>query len=209
MSNRALSPAATLARGIKSAGICTNGSAQGEVEGNACRNNRYDGIYADEQSRLVARNNTCEGNKGSGISLFGSAQGEVSGNTCRNNRYRGIYADEQSRLVARNNTCEGNKQSGISLFGSAQGEVSGNACRNNGLHGIAASQHRALSPATTLVRGIRTAVFFCMAELTGTYREQHLCGYNQYGIYSLRTVRAYVGYNECYSNSVENILLNQ
>jgi parallel beta-helix repeat protein len=94
------------------------------------------GIYADGEGRLIARNNTCEGNKQSGISLFGSAQGEVSGNTCRNNGLHGIYADEQSRLVARNNTCEGNQGSGIALFGSAQGEVEGNRCVNNRNYGI-------------------------------------------------------------------------
>jgi parallel beta-helix repeat protein len=98
------------------------------------------GLLRTEQSRLVARNNTCEGNKYSGIALFGSAQGEVEGNTCRNNGYHGIYADEQSRLVARNNTCEGNKlYSGIALFGSAQGEVevaTALTCRNNSYHGI-------------------------------------------------------------------------
>jgi parallel beta-helix repeat protein len=219
--------------GNKRIGIALFGSAQGEVSGNTCRNNSYHGIAADEQSRLVAinnrchnnkihgiagynqsrlvaKNNTCEGNKYSGIALFDSAQGEVSGNICRNNGYDGIYADEQSRLVARNNTCEGNKRIGIALFGSAQGEVSGNACRNNGLHGIAAEQQsRLVARNNTCEENKSCGIFlYLYGRASGTI-ENNTCAYNKYGIYSLRTVRTYVGYNECYSNSVENILLNQ
>ena len=134
----------------------------GEVSGNACRNNGYHGIYADEQSRLVARNNTCEGNKQDGIGLFGSAWGEVSGNACRNNGIHGIAANDRSRLVARNNTCEGNKDCGIFLTGKMSGIVENNTCK-----------------------------------------------YNSVGIYSERTVRAYVGYNEYYINPEGNLLLNQ
>jgi parallel beta-helix repeat protein len=78
------------------------------VSGNACRNNGYHGIAANDRSRLVAKNNTCEGNRYSGIALFGSAQGEVEGNICRNNGYHGIAANEQSRLVAINNRCHNN-----------------------------------------------------------------------------------------------------
>jgi parallel beta-helix repeat protein len=103
--------------------------------GNTCRNNGG-GIGAINQSRLVARNNTCEGNEqGSGIALFDSAQGEIVGNTCRNNGV-GIGAINQSRLVARNNTCEGNATSGIALNDSVQGEVEGNQCINNEFYGI-------------------------------------------------------------------------
>ena len=143
-------------------GIALFDSAQGEVEGNICRNNGLHGIAAEQQSRLVARNNTCEGNKDSGISLFGSAQGEVSGNACRNNGLHGIAASQQSRLVARNNTCEGNKDCGIFLTGKTSGIVENNTCK-----------------------------------------------YNSVGIYSERTVRAYVGYNEYYINPEGNLLLNQ
>ena len=217
--------------GNKRSGIALFGSAQGEVVGNACRNNGILGIAADEQSRLVAKNNTCEGNKRSGIALFGSAQGEVSGNTCRNNSYHGIAAEQQSRLVARNNTCEGNRYSGIALFGSAQGEVSGNICRNNGYHGIAANEQSRLvainnrchnnkihgiagyNQSRLVARnntceGNKDCGIFLYGRASGTI-ENNTCAYNKYGIYSLRTVRAYVGYNKCYSNSVENILLNQ
>jgi parallel beta-helix repeat protein len=113
-------------------------------------------------SRLVARNNTCEGNKECGIALMEYAQGEVENNACRNNRLHGIYAGNQSRLVARNNTCEGNGNCGVLLDDRASGRV-----------------------------------------------ENNTCSHNEFGIYKERTARAYVGYNECYSNSVENILLNQ
>jgi parallel beta-helix repeat protein len=218
--------------GNKRIGIALFGSAQGEVEGNTCRNNGYHGIAAHEQSRLVARNNTCEGSKKySGIALFDSAQGEVEGNICRNNGYHGIAANEQSRLVAinnrchnnkihgiagynqsrlvaRNNTCEGNKDSGISLFGSAQGDVSGNACRNNGLHGIAASQQSRLVARNNTCEGNKSCGIFLYGRMTGTL-ENNICGYNLYGIYALRTIRAYVGYNECYNNTQGNLLLNQ
>jgi parallel beta-helix repeat protein len=192
----------------KQSGISLFGSAQGEVSGNTCRNNSYHGIYTDEQSRLVARNNTCEGNRYSGIALFGSAQGEVSGNACRNNRYDGIYADEQSRLVAKNNTCEGNRYSGIALFGSAQGEVEGNTCRNNGLHGIAASQQSRLVARNNTCEGNGNCGVLLDDRASGRV-ENNTCSHNEFGIYKERTARAYVGYNECYSNSVENILLNQ
>jgi len=195
--------------GNKECGIALTEYAQGEVENNACRNNGYHGIYADEQSRLVARNNTCEGNKRIGIALFGSAQGEVEGNTCRSNGSYGIYADNQSRLVARNNTCEGSKKySGIALFGSAQGEVSGNACRSNGYHGIVAHDQSRLVARNNTCEGNKSCGIFLYGRASGTV-ENNTCAYNKYGIYSLRTVRAYVGYNECYSNSVENFLLNQ
>jgi parallel beta-helix repeat protein len=194
--------------GNRYSGIALFGSAQGEVSGNTCRNNMERGIYAREQSRLVARNNTCEGNRYSGIALFDSAQGEVESNTCRNNGYHGIAAHEQSRLVARNNTCEGNKQGGIALFGSAQGEVSGNACRNNGIHGIAAEQQSRLVAKNNTCEGNKDCGIFLYGRASGTI-ENNTCAYNKYGIYSLRTVRAYVGYNECYSNSVRDILLNQ
>lgn len=87
------------------------GSAQGEVSGNTCRNNGTYGIYAQDQSRLIARNNTCEGNAYSGIALFGSVQGEVEGNRCVNNRNYGIYVHERSvKAVLRNNTVYGNQQ---------------------------------------------------------------------------------------------------
>jgi parallel beta-helix repeat protein len=117
--------------GNEGSGILLQGSAQGELVGNTCRNNKHFGIVALEQSRLVARNNTCEGNEGAGIGLSGSVQGELEGNTCRNNKFSGIQALEQSRLVARNNTCEGNEGAGIGLSGSAQGELDGNRCTNN------------------------------------------------------------------------------
>ena len=124
-------------------GILIDGNASSEVRHCEISNNGI-GILASGESRLVARNNTCEGNQGVGIALFGSAQGEVSGNACRSNGYHGIAANEQSRLVARNNTCEGNKRSGIALFGSAQGEVVGNTCRNNGSYGIYADNQSRL-----------------------------------------------------------------
>jgi parallel beta-helix repeat protein len=116
-------------------GILINGNASSEVRHCEISNNGT-GILASGESRLVARNNTCEENTYSGIALFGSAQGTVEGNTCRNNGSYGIYADNQSRLVARNNTCEGNEMSGIALFGSALGEVEGNRCVNNSAFGI-------------------------------------------------------------------------
>jgi parallel beta-helix repeat protein len=195
--------------GNKDSGISLFGSAQGEVEGNICRNNSYHGIAAEQQSRLVAKNNTCEGNKDSGISLFGSAQGEVEGNICRSNGSYGIYANNQSRLVARNNTCEGSKKySGIALFGSAQGEVSGNTCRNNGLHGIAAHEQSRLVARNNTCEGNKSCGIFLYGRMTGTL-ENNICGYNLYGIYALRTIRAYVGYNECYNNTQGNLLLNQ
>jgi parallel beta-helix repeat protein len=116
-------------------GILIGENASSEVRHCEISNNGI-GILASDESRLVARSNTCEENQWSGIALFGSAQGEVSGNACRNNGYHGIAAHEQSRLVARNNTCEGNQGSGIALFGSAQGEVEGNRCVNNRNYGI-------------------------------------------------------------------------
>jgi parallel beta-helix repeat protein len=112
------------------------------------------GIFADGNAVLKAYNNICESHKQSGISLFGSAQGEVEGNTCRNNGYHGIYTDEQSRLVARNNTCEGNRYSGIALFGSAQGEVRRQYLSQQYGERFMQGSSRALSLATTLVRGI-------------------------------------------------------
>jgi parallel beta-helix repeat protein len=120
------------------AGAVIMGNASCEVRHCEIKDNRF-GVSAAGTARLVARNNTCEGNTYSGIALFGSAQGEVERNTCRNNGYHGISAQEQSRLVARNNTCEGNTYIGIALLGSAQGEVERNTCRNNGI-GVAAAE---------------------------------------------------------------------
>ena len=116
-------------------GIAIGGNASSEVRHCEISNNGI-GILASGESRLVARNNTCEENSYFGIMLLDSAQGEVVGNTCRNNGLHGIYADEQSRLVARNNTCEGNEMSGIALFDSVQGEIEGNQCANNKFNGI-------------------------------------------------------------------------
>jgi serine/threonine-protein kinase len=197
-----------ICEGNRYSGIALFGSAQGEVEGNTCRNNGYHGIYTDEQSRLVARNNICEGNRYSGIALFGSAQGEVEGNTCRNNMERGIYAREQSRLVARNNTCEGNKECGIALMEYAQGEVENNACRNNRLHGIYAGNQSRLVARNNTCEGNGNCGVLLDDRASGRVAN-NTCSHNEFGIYKERTARAYVGYNECYSNSVENILLNQ
>jgi parallel beta-helix repeat protein len=194
--------------GNRECGIALMEYAQGEVENNACRNNGLHGIAASQQSRLVARNNTCEGNKQDGIGLFGSAQGEVSGNACRNNGIHGIAANDRSRLVARNNTCEGNKQDGIGLFGSAQGEVSGNACRNNGIHGIAANDRSRLVARNNTCEGNGNCGVLLDDRASGRV-ENNTCSHNEFGIYKERTARAYVGYNECYSNSVRDILLNQ
>jgi serine/threonine-protein kinase len=194
--------------GNRYSGIALFGSAHGEVSGNTCRNNGIHGIAAIQQSRLVARNNTCEGNKQGGIVLFGSAQGEVESNTCRNNGIHGIAAEQQSRLVARNNTCEGNKDSGISLFGSAQGEVSGNACRSNGYHGIAAHEQSRLIARNNTCEGNKDCGIFLTGKTSGIV-ENNTCKYNSVGIYSERTVRAYVGYNEYYINPEGNLLLNQ
>jgi len=194
--------------GNRYSGIALFDSAHGEVESNTCRNNGYHGIYADEQSRLVARNNTCEGNKQDGISLFGSAQGDVSGNTCRNNGIDGIAAHEQSRLVARNNTCEGNKECGIALMEYAQGEVENNACRNNRLHGIYAGNQSRLVARNNTCEGNKDCGIFLTGKTSGIV-ENNTCKYNSVGIYSERTVRAYVGYNEYYINPEGNLLLNQ
>ena len=69
------------------------------------------GIIAIGTARLVARNNTCEGNAYSGIALLGSVQGEVEGNRCMNNELYGIYIHERSvKAVLRNNTVYGNPQ---------------------------------------------------------------------------------------------------
>ena len=195
-------------KGNKQCGIALLGNAEGQVDSNACRNNGYHGIYADKQSRLVAKNNTCEGNKQVGIALFGSAQGEVSGNACRNNGYHGIYAQDQSRLVAKNNTCEGNIRSGFFLYGSAQGEVSGNTCRNNGLHGIAANDRSRLVARNNTCEGNGNCGVLLDDRASGRV-ENNTCSHNEFGIYKERTARAYVGYNECYSNSEGNLLLNQ
>jgi len=116
------------------ASIMENASC--EIRHYEIKDNDGFGIFAIHIGRLVARNNTCEGNTLGGIVLIGSAQGEVEDNTCRNNGLHGIYAQDQSRLVARNNTCEGNKDTGIGLFGSVQGEVEGNRCVNNSDCGI-------------------------------------------------------------------------
>ena len=166
------------------------------------------GIFADGNAVLKAYNNICESHKQSGISLFGSAQGEVVGNTCRNNGYEGIAAQDRSRLVARNNTCEGNKRIGIALFGSAQGEVSGNACRSNRLHGIYAENRSRLIARNNTCEGNGNCGVLLDDRASGRV-ENNTCSHNEFGIYKERTARAYVGYNECYSNSVENILLNQ
>ena len=120
----------------------------------------------------------------------------------------GIYAEGNATLKAYNNTCEGNKDSGISLFGSAQGDVSGNTCRNNGYYGIAASQQSRLVARNNTCEENKSCGIFLYGRASGTI-ENNTCAYNKCGIYSLRTVRAYVGYNECYSNSVRDILLNQ
>ena len=166
------------------------------------------GIYAEGNATLKAYNNTCEGNKRSGIALFGSAWGEVLVSTCRNNGYHGIAANEQSRLIARNNTCEGNKQDGIGLFGSAQGEVESNTCRNNGIHGIAANDRSRLVARNNTCEGNKDCGIFLTGKTSGIV-ENNTCKYNSVGIYSERTVRAYVGYNEYYINPEGNLLLNQ
>jgi parallel beta-helix repeat protein len=111
------------------------------------------GIFADGNAVLKAYNNICESHKQSGISLFGSAQGEVSGNICRNNSYHGIAAEQQSRLVARNNTCEGNKRiQGLRFSAARRGRWKATPVATTAI--CCAMSNRALSLATTLVRGI-------------------------------------------------------
>jgi parallel beta-helix repeat protein len=187
-------------------GILINGNASSEVRHCEISNNGI-GILASGESRLVARNNTCEGNQGVGIALFGSAQGEVSGNACRSNGYHGIAANEQSRLVARNNTCEGNKQSGISLFGSAQGEVSGNACRNNGYYGIAAEQQSRLVARNNTCEGNQGVGIALLGNAQGTV-EGNTCRNNNYhGIAAHEQSRLAARNNTCEGNEMSGIAL--
>jgi parallel beta-helix repeat protein len=162
MSNRALSPATTLVRGIsKIQGLRFSAVRRGRwkatpVATTASRD------YCQTSNRALSLATTLVRGITVQEYLFGSAQGEVEGNACRNNGIHGIAAHDQSRLVARNNTCEGNGNCGVLLDDRASGRV-----------------------------------------------ENNTCSHNEFGIYKERTARAYVGYNECYSNSVENILLNQ
>jgi parallel beta-helix repeat protein len=90
-------------------GILINGNASSEVRHCEISNNGI-GMLASGESRLVARNNTCEGNEMSGIALFGSVQGEIEGNQCANNKLNGIYIHERSvKATLRNNTVYGNR----------------------------------------------------------------------------------------------------
>jgi parallel beta-helix repeat protein len=162
------------------AGAVIMGNASCEVRHCEIKDNRF-GVSAAGIARLVARNNTCEGNTYNGIELLGSARGEIEGNTCRNNGLRGIAAHDQSRLVARNNTCEGNTYNGIALLGSAQGEVERNTCRNNGLCGIAAhDQSRLVARNNTCEgnQGVGIALFgSAQGEIeVNTCRNNGLCG---------------------------------
>jgi parallel beta-helix repeat protein len=172
-----------------------------EVRHSEFLRNLKHGIYADGEGRLIARNNTCEGNKYSGIALLGSAQGEIEGNTCRNNGLHGIGAQDQSRLVARNNTCEGNKQGGIGLLGSAQGEVSGNACRNNGYHGIAAQEQSRLVARNNTCEGNEMSGIALFDSVQGEI-EGNQCANNKLnGIYiHERSVKATLRNNTVYGN---------
>ena len=189
-------------------GVIVRDQSSAEIEDSQSASNGRHGVCATNSSKLFARNNTCDGNRDSGISLFGSAQGEVEGNICRNNRLYGVAASGKTRLVARNNTSEGNIRSGFFLYGSAQGEVSGNICRNNGLHGIAAEQQSRLVARNNTCEGNGNCGVLLDDRASGRV-ENNTCSHNEFGIYKERTARAYVGYNECYSNSVENLLLNQ
>jgi parallel beta-helix repeat protein len=49
-------------------GIALFGSVQGEIEGNQCANNKFNGIYIHERSvKATLRNNTVYGNRGGDI----------------------------------------------------------------------------------------------------------------------------------------------
>jgi len=195
-----------------------------EVRHSEFLRNLQHGIYADQEGRLVARNNTCEGNKQSGIALFGSAQGELEGNTCRNNGYHGIaaeqqsrlvarnntccsnglngiYADDQSRLVARNNTCEVNTQGGVVLFGSAQGELEGNTCRNNGLYGIYADEQSRLVARNNTCEGNKESGIALFGSVQGEVEGNRCVNNRNYGIYvHERGVKAVLRNNTVYGN---------
>jgi parallel beta-helix repeat protein len=94
-------------------GILIGGNASSEVRHCEISNNGT-GVLASGESRLVARNNTCEGNEMSGIALFGSVQGEIEGNQCANNKLNGIYIHERSvKATLRNNTVYGNQYGDI------------------------------------------------------------------------------------------------
>ena len=178
-----------------------------EVRHSEFLRNLEHGIYADGEGRLIARNNTCEGNTQVGIALLGSAQGEVSGNTCRNNGLHGIGAQDQSRLVARNNTCEGNTYSGIALFGSAQGEVSGNACRNNGYHGICADEQSRLVAHNNTCEGNKQFGIALLGSAQGEI-EGNTCRNNGlHGIGAQDQSRLVARNNTCEGNTYSGIAL--
>ena len=177
-----------------------------EVRHSEFLRNLEHGIYADGEGRLIARNNTCEGNTCSGIALFGSAQGEVERNTCRNNGI-GVAAGEQSHLIARNNTCEQNKESGIALSGSARGEIEVNTCRNNGLCGIwAQDQSRLVARNNTCERNQNTGI-----ALFGSAQgevERNTCRNNgYYGIGAQELSRLSARTNTCEGNEMSGIAL--
>jgi len=177
-----------------------------EVRHSEFLRNLKHGIYADGEGRLIARNNTCEGNTYSGIALLGSAQGEVERNTCRNNGLHGIGAQDQSRLVARNNTCEGNKQSGIALLGSAQGEVERNTCRNNGYYGIGAQDQSRLVARNNTCEGNEMSGIALFDSVQGEI-EGNQCANNKLnGIYiHERSVKATLRNNTVYGNQYGDI----
>jgi len=110
----------------------------GDVSGNICNQNAYNGISGEnDRTTMNLSENICEGNKASGIYFGSGANGSANSNICRANGYNGIIVTGGgTNAVLEGNIATDNNTSGIFFGDRARGSATGNKCSENLWHGI-------------------------------------------------------------------------
>lgn len=112
--------------------------ASGNVSGNTCSQNAYNGISGEnDRTTINLLKNTCEENKINGIYFGSGAKGSANSNICRANGYNGIVVTGGGTNAAlEENIANNNNASGIYFGDRASGSATDNKCSENLWHGI-------------------------------------------------------------------------
>ncbi|MGD0572364.1 MAG: right-handed parallel beta-helix repeat-containing protein [Sedimentisphaerales bacterium] len=119
-------------------GICFAANASGDLTGNTCNENVYNGISLNnDQTNVNLSQNTCANNKGSGIYFSPGAKGIAIGNICRANTNNGItVTGNGTNPILEKNEANDNNGCGIYFGDRTGGEALNNICSGNQWHGI-------------------------------------------------------------------------
>lgn len=186
-------------------GIAYFDDAGGVARQNKCSANGWNGIGVNEQARPTLERNVCANNGRSGIAYFGSAGGVARANESSGNGGSGIYVSGEAQPALEGNICTDNEEAGIAYFDNAGGVARGNECTRNGMDGIYVDEQAQPTLEENICRDNEEAGIAYWGNAGGVARGNECAG-NVVGIFIAETAAPDLIANDCYDNTVEDIL---